>query len=242
MKQVANNNLGLSGAPNQSRLRSSADKRTHSASGLAAIQHSLNCLQVEDLSGAKKHLNDWNPLSHPSPMEEVVLFRKDMILGRALRFQGEFKEALAYLEKAQKKTGQYTGLIFDEDLRDLTCDLADTLRELDDPVSAEGHLRAEIERRGLSPSPGGCLLELSLAEALFAQKRFQDAEQVCLGVQSRSRLLKMERLRLHITIAKIRHVNSDHEGALSCWNEAMVAVGKFTLTNGHTTRIIAMSI
>ncbi|KAI5455788.1 hypothetical protein BGZ63DRAFT_429654 [Mariannaea sp. PMI_226] len=38
-------------------------------------------------------------------------------------------------------------LIFDKDLHDLTCDLADTLRELDDPASTEHHPRAEITRR-----------------------------------------------------------------------------------------------
>jgi hypothetical protein len=60
-----------------------------------------------------------------------VLFRKDMLLGRGLRFQGEFADSLSHLERAQKAAEQHKDLIFDEDLRDLTCDLADTLRKLD---------------------------------------------------------------------------------------------------------------
>ena len=52
----------------------------------------------------------------------------------------------------------------DEYLRDLICDLADTLREMNDPASAEYHLCAQITRQaqvGASFS-GQSLLELSL--------------------------------------------------------------------------------
>ena len=69
------------------------------------------------------------------------------MLGRVLWFQGAFAESLVHLERARKTVEQRKDLIFDEDLRDLICDLADTLRELDDPATAEHHLRAEIERR-----------------------------------------------------------------------------------------------
>ncbi len=86
------------------------------------------------------------------------------------------------------------------------------------------------------------MLELSLAESLFAQERFGEAEQLCLEIQSRSGLLKLEKLRLHITLAKIHQTNSDNERALTRWSGAMEAVGKFTMTNGRTTRIIVMSI
>lgn len=51
---------------------------------------------------------------------------------------------------ARETAEQRKGLIFDEDLRDLTCDLADMLRELDNPASAEHHLRAEVARRDQS--------------------------------------------------------------------------------------------
>lgn len=228
----------------QGRVRNAMDKRMHSAIGQATIQRSLNCIQVEDLSTAKRLLEDWIPLDqNPSPIEQVIVFRKDMLFGRILRFQGAFKESLMHLERARKTAGHCKDLIFDEDLRDLTCDHADTLRELDDPQAAEHHLRTEIMRRDQSDiSSGKSLLELSLAEALFAQERFQEAEMLCLGVQSRPGLLRLEKLRLHITMAKICHIQSDNEGALSCWSGAMKEIGKFQLTNGRTTRIIVMSI
>lgn len=222
-----------------------AEKRMHSAIGQAAIQHSLNRIQVEDLSAAQKYLEDWSSLGQsPSLMETVVLFRRDMMLGRVLRYRGEFRESLTHLERARTTVSQCRGLVFDEDLRDFTCDLADTLRELEDPASAEHHLRAEISRRDHNriSSPAGSPLELSLAEALFAQGRFDEAERLCLEVRSRPGLLKFERLRLLITLAKISHVNSRHEDALSCWSDAKNAIGEFQMTNGRTTRIIVMSV
>ncbi|EEH04623.1 conserved hypothetical protein [Histoplasma capsulatum G186AR] len=49
-------------------------------------------------------------------------------------------------------------------------------------------------------------------------------------------------MRLAITRAKVFHINSDWEGVFQCWTEAMQAVDKFTLTKGHTTRTILLSI
>jgi hypothetical protein len=177
-----------------------------------------------------------------STIEEVVLFRNHMVLGRILRFAGRFKESLAYLKRSQNLADQHRDLNFDDDLRDLTCDLSDTPRELDDPASAEHHLR--IERRDATGtiSPGISSMELSLAAALFAQGGFKEAEKLCLDIHSRPGLLKFEKLRLYIPLAKLRHVASDDEEAFSHWANAMVAISKFHLETGITTRIIVLSI
>lgn len=224
--------------------KAEVDKRMNSALGQATIQRSLNCIQVEDLKTAKKLLEQWTPLDqNSSPIEQVTVFRKELLLGRVLRFLGVFKESLLHLDQARETAEHGKDLLFDEDLCDLTCEHADTLRELDDPGAAEHHLRAEIARRGQKGlSSGRPRLEISLAEALFAQEHFQEAERLCLDIQSRPGLLKFEKLRLHITLAKIRHVQSDKESALSYWQEAMEEIGKFQLTNGRTTRIIVISI
>ncbi|KAF5974095.1 hypothetical protein FBULB1_7927 [Fusarium bulbicola] len=220
------------------------DNRMHSIAGQASIQRSLNCIQTEDLSTAKRLLNDWSPLDRtPSSLERVVEFRKNMMLGRILRYQGAFKESLTHLQRAQTTAVQENDLIFDEDFRDLTCDLADTLRELNEPASGECHLRIEITRRDQNGiSTGKSLLEISLAEALFAQARYREAESICLDVQSRPDLLKLERLRLHITMAKIRHVEFDNDGAFYYWKEAMKDIAKLHMTGGRTTRTILISI
>lgn len=215
--------------------------RMHAALGQARIQQSLDAIQVEDLAHVKALLEGWKPAGQtPSVLETTVVFRKHMLLGRALRFQGAFEESLAHFELAWAIKGECDGVLFTEDLRDLACDHADALRELDRPAEAERLLRAEIARQGCLS--GASLLELSLAEALFAQDRLQETEQLCSDIEGRPGLLKFERLRLHIIMAKTRHIKSDFEGALSHWSAAMKHIGKFQLTNGRATRIIVLSI
>lgn len=224
-------------------LSNSVDKRTHSAMGLATIQHSLNCAQIEDIPGARTLLEQWCTLDESCPMERMVQFRMGMLLGRFLRYSGEFAGALAHLKRSQDQAEKIASLFFDEDLRDLTCDLADTFRELDDPISAEHHLRVEITRREQnfacsSQTP----LQLCLAEALFAQGHFKEAEQLGMEIKSRPNLLRFEKLRTNIILAKIYHVQANNEGALFHWSAAMTEIAKFSLTNGRTTRIIVLSI
>lgn len=230
---------------NQVSLPGITDERLHSARGQIIIQRALNCIQVEDLSGANVLLASWQPLGQkPSPMESIVLFRKHMLCGKTLRFQGTFTESLAHLQEALAITKRYTDVDFDDDLRDLTCELADALLELDDAKAAENHLQAEITRRNQSciPTPRKALLDLSLAEALFAQQRFENALTLCLDVNSRPNLLKFEKLRLNIIMAKTYHMRMDHAREFTCWGKAMEAAGKFELANGRTTRMIVMSI
>lgn len=216
----------------------------HSANGHGAIQHALNCIQQENITGAEKSLHAWRPMGQPTPAEQVVVFRKDMILGRAMRFRGQFTESLAHLDSALKTAEADESIIFSEDRRDLVCDLADTMRELADFTSADHLLRAQIARRDSdSSSPlGQSLLELSLAEILFAQERLEEADAICLEVQARPSLLKFEKLRLFTIMAKIRHVKFDNAGAMLYWTRALAAIGEFHLTNGRTTRTILLSI
>ncbi|KAK8076088.1 hypothetical protein PG994_003360 [Apiospora phragmitis] len=221
------------------------DERLHSTLGQIMIQRVLNCIQAEDFSAVSLLLANWQPLGQkPSPMESIVLLRKHMLSGRILRFQGAFTESLTHLKDALAITELQKDVDFDDDLRDLTCDLADTLIELDDAEAAEYHLQAEITRRNQAyiPTPRKTLLDLSLAEARFAQQRFEEARTLCLDIESRPNLLKFEKLRLYFIMAKIYHIRPDHARAITYWSKAMEAVGKFQLTNGRTTRMIIMSI
>ncbi|GAB0132576.1 hypothetical protein EsDP_00001008 [Epichloe bromicola] len=223
---------------------STTDKRMQYAIGQATIQRSLDCMQVDDLFTARALLENLSLVHHNSSlMERVIIFRKDMLLGRILRFLGEFEASRVHLESARQTADQFKDIVFDEDFRDLGCDYADTLRELDHARPAERQLRAEIMRQDrLDRSLRKSILELSLSEALFAQGRLDEAEELCIEIESRAGLLKMERLRLSVTRAKLRHVQSDYEGAFNHWSSAMAAVGKYKLTGGSTSQIIVMSI
>ena len=86
------------------------------------------------------------------------------------------------------------------------------------------------------------MLRLILAESLYAQNRQYEAEVICSEVRSHSKLLKMEKLRLSIIFAKLAHVNARYEEALRYWTDAMTSIQRYNLANGHTTRIIILSI
>lgn len=223
------------------------DRRTNAAMGHLTLQRALNCAQVDDLPQAEKLLEEWRPLSgEPSLMEQVVQFRRGVILGRILRTRGRFSEAHTHLKRSHDLVEQLQALSFDEDRRDLTCEIADTLRELDKPETAELYLRREFSRRGEGmqdpPASGKSLLEASLAEVLFAQGRIQEAERVCAEAEARAEnLMKLGKLRIYIVLAKIHHTRSEHEAALRYWDEAIRQVGRFPGTTGRTMRTIVLS-
>lgn len=226
------------------KVSSSDDNRRHAATGQNAIQKSLNCIQVEDLSTARKVLEDWSPLDEiVSPLETAVVFRKGIILGRALRYRGDFEGSLTHLKRSQSLAQKSKNLAFDEDIPNLTCELAETFLELSDPVSAEYYLRREIERRAKAchSSSGGSLPDLILAESLFAQGRFGEVESLCSKIQSRTGLLKADQLRFHIIRAKLRHINFDYEKASHYWGKAMEVVNKFP-NETCATKIIVQSV
>ena len=217
------------------------DSRTiRVASGYIAIQRALNHIQLEQLALATDALNAWEPtLQSPSTMEDTVIFRKYIMLGKILRYQGRSKDSLTHLELAKGLADRHRDLTFIEDRGDLAWSLADTFQELDVLTRGEHYIQTEMERLGPDFAPS---LKIALAESLFAQGRFTDSDRLCTEARSLSRLLKLERLRLYILQAKLSHVGGRYGEAFDYWTEAMTAVSKFTLTNGHTTRIILLSI
>lgn len=223
-------------------IPATAEKKAHAAFGQIAIQHALNYIQVDDLLSATKELDAWQPLGQtPSAIEEVTLFRKHIILGKISRFEGRFSDSLANLKRSKDLADLRHNLFFNEDRHELVCNLADTLQELERPVDAERYLRNELALLNHDCASLGRLLKLALAESLFSQKRYKEAQTICSEVQFPN-LTKMEKLRLAILQAKLCHVSSHLEEAFHYWTEAMRAVSKFTHTKGQTTRIILLSI
>lgn len=240
-----------------------SEMQAHAAAGQTLVQRALNDIQVECLNTAEQNLNAWSPLEpqHPSPLEQTVLFRKLMIHGRLLRFRGDFPHSLACLEGLASSSATTTSgpLVWNEELRDLTCDLADTLRELGRLDQAEAYLTAEIVRRqehiqnvvigeesvrkqkmGTVETRERAFLDLCLAEVRFARGALRDAYEICVRVLSGPRL-RFCTLRGHIILAKIHHIWEDHQLASYHWTEALKALSHFTLTYGYTTQVILAS-
>ncbi|EPE06738.1 hypothetical protein F503_03165 [Ophiostoma piceae UAMH 11346] len=259
---TASRSIASSAAPNVS-----TDVRTHVATGQTLIQRALNDIQTECLSTAEQNLAAWSPMGphHPSPLEQTVLFRQAMIRGRLLRFRGSFSESQECLGSLMHPNQlPDAALVWDEELRDLTCDLADSLRELGRLDEAEACLQAEITRRQGSTHSINCsdeddaaaavrkhktqtletreraFLDLALAEVRFARGALCDAYDICVRVLSGPRC-RFCTLRGHIILAKVHHVWGYHRLASHHWTEALKAMSHFTLTNGYTTQVILES-
>ena len=82
----------------------------------------------------------------------------------------------------------------------------------------------------------------AFAESLFAQGRLFDANTICAEIESHPKLLRMEKLRLSIILAKLAHIKADYSAALGYWTDAMAAISRYSLANGHATRIILLSM
>ena len=199
----------------------------------------LRFLGQRQLAAALGALDSWQP-AHGTAAEKAVKIRMAILRGRIPRFQGRFNESLACLERHIDQPSE--GLIFDEDLPDLICEVADTLRELDEPLRAQQLLQDELtrgshEHRASTKS----LLKLCLAESLYAQGRFLQSHEVCSDVERQSGLTKMSKLRLFITIAKLRHIKCDWDAAFHYWTQALLVLNSFPPTSGLATRTIHLS-
>ncbi|KAJ6116195.1 hypothetical protein N7523_005538 [Penicillium sp. IBT 18751x] len=216
-----------------------ANRKLHATYGHTIIQRALNHIQLDQLDKAMAALAAWQPVSQRhTVMEQVVLFRQHLIMGKILRYQGHFTASLQYLQRSQSITNTAKDLHFVEDASDLACNLADTYLELDEPAEAEGCLRAAIG----SQAPKQGALIIALAECLFAQKRFVEVDEIlrCLS-QCQLKLMKMDKLRLAIVQAKLSHIRSQFEEAFRYWTEAMSNLRRFNLASGRTTRTILLS-
>lgn len=221
------------------------DQRISFAAGQIAIQRALNSIQREDLESAVCVLENWTTGRAPSLMEQVVVFRKGQILGQARRYQGEFAAALYFLEKSLGMAQNLPQLNFVEDSRNLICELADTLRELDRNEEAEQHLRKELQRRHANlqaaPQSGTSLLEACLAEVLFARGQLKEAEVLSLQLIARPNIMRLGRLRFCIVLGKIYQTRCEYQKAMDYWAEALRTLKQFPLENGHTTYGILLS-
>ncbi|OJJ52119.1 hypothetical protein ASPSYDRAFT_95826 [Aspergillus sydowii CBS 593.65] len=213
-----------------------ADVRLHAALGHTLIQAALNHIQRDELSKAVYSLEKWRPSQQPSAMEYVVCFRQNLIFGKIFRYQGQFSESLSCLKISRNIAQVAQDLTFREDTCELTCNIADTYLELKKPAKAEVCLRAEMKYQDSNQA-----LLVVLADALFAQGKFAEADTLCLSLQPPLKLKRVERLRLSIVRAKLSHVRNRFDEAFSYWTVAMDNLRLFNLASGHTTCMILRS-
>lgn len=217
-----------------------ANIRMHVAAGQVVIQQAMNHFVNENLVEALSVLSSWHPRKS-TPAENVLVFRMRLLRGKINRLQGHFEEALSYLPAAPLP-GRNGDIFYEEDVCELLCETADTMLELDQTWRAEKLLRTHLAHQYAVASSARYLVELSLAESLFAQGRSDESRKLCLDIMSQTSVSKMVRLRGHITLAKLHHLESDWGKALEHWTQALAAINLFPPTSGLATRTIHLSI
>lgn len=203
-------------------LRKARDlsNKTNALVGLVLAReatHALRDGKVEDVFIVCKKWKPNNP-EKPSLMEALSSLRLAVVQGRAHRYLGSFDEALKILDESYKYYQLIEHLYAHQDYRIWVCEKADNLRELGKLESAESNLRYAIERKRVINLPGESILELSLAEVLFAQGRIKECEELCAVVQKRQSLHGAESCRLNITMGKLHYARP---GGYKFWKAAL---------------------
>ena len=221
------------------------DPRINAELGQLTLQSAINYIHIEELAKAIEELQSWQPLNatSPSTAERIVLYYMDLWQGKVFRYQGQFSNSLACLQRALLET-KHEGSLRDARPR-LICDLGDIYCELGDALHAEHLLQTEIQRlddRRKKNFKDWYLLQLSLAESLWEQGRFKEAETLCLGIQSSFRLSKLDKLRLSTLFGRIYYVQCDWSNAHYYWTKALSDISAYPLVNGHTSRVILYSM
>lgn len=224
--------------PNYSK---STNRRIYAALGSEVIQEALDFLQQEQLSLAINALEKWTSGYTPaSPMEDIIGFRLNLLRAKILRYQGNFQDSIGCLDLSQGIIDKYLDLRFDEDIGDLISERVNTLQELGDLDSSQALIETHLGQDHTLATK--LILRLSLAECLFAQQRFAEAEALCAQIETCNTMTRIARLRLRIISAKLYHVQSDLPRAYSRWIEALQIINEFPPASGRATYIIYLSL
>jgi tetratricopeptide (TPR) repeat protein len=228
-------------------------RRYNAQRGELIISFAENLIREGKLDEAKAELTEWSPIHKvPSPLEKITSRARDITLGKILRFQGLFKEALTQLDAIRQDcllddyfegTGWYRVLL--SEVADLRC-------EVSQPAEAEKLLVNELapmKEKGTQDIATGRRLRMSLAETYLQRKMFAQAEDLLLELQ-RAFLASGEpdynaqfnNFRIWISLARTAHRQFDWEPALSRWRHALSALERLNMNRGFNAGLVRCSI
>ncbi|KAM5430281.1 hypothetical protein McanCB56680_004946 [Microsporum canis] len=212
---------------------SDIDAKANAEKGKLINSYAGNLIMENQLVRAKKELESWQPKNpnRPSRMESSVLSDHNVALGRLLKNQGLFTEALPYFER-----------IF-HDIRSENCsgnpiwqmnalaNVTDLYLEVRRPDDAEATLRETVKvmyARGWQRYSITRRLRLTLAESFIMRAMFQRAEECLLrlipmfeGIEDPDTNQKTEHFRTWAGLARISHLQGNWDEAINRWKTAI---------------------
>lgn len=211
----------------------SQDARWNATQGDLIMSFSENLMRESHLQRAQVELEEWRPLAPtaPSTMEKIVLQSRDIMLGRILKDQGRFHEALPHFEKLLQglsfedyhvSTGWQMGLF---------SNIADIYCEVGRPDKAEAVLAREMEiiyARGWENISTGRRMQLALIESFLRRGMFTMAEE-CLSklvpifeaITEPEMIQTTGHFRVWCGLARISHLQGHWDDALVRWYRAL---------------------
>ncbi|RHZ43372.1 LipA and NB-ARC domain protein [Aspergillus thermomutatus] len=210
-------------------------RRYNAQRGELVISFAENLIRKGKLIEAKAELSEWKPLDiAPSSLEKITSRARDITLGKILRLQGLFHKALAQLD------GILQGCLLDEYFegtgwyRVLLSEVADLRCALGQPLEAEKLLIQELtpmREKGTQDIATGRRLRMSLAETYLERNMFAQAEELLLELQRAFSSsgepdynAQFYIFRVWISLARISHMQSESEQAISRWRNALSAL------------------
>lgn len=230
------------------------DARYNALRGDLIISYTQNMLRQGKLEESENELFEWTPLNpdNPSTLEKITSRARDTILGRVLRFQGRFEEALELVEKVLENshsddnfegTGWYHVLV--SGVADLYCELG---REEEAEALVQSELKAMTED-GIQDISSGRRLQRSLAETFLGRNMFPEAEKVLLHLrdlnESTTNIAPPDNLGVYRTwtsLARVAHLQSNWAEALEYWSEGLRVAERIQMSGGFNGGLIRYSM
>ncbi|KMP09096.1 TPR repeat [Coccidioides immitis RMSCC 2394] len=231
-----------------------SDVRYNATKGDLVISFAETLIKDGELLRAKAKLTHWRPLNPdaPSTMERLVLQHRDVMLGRILRNQGRFVEALSYLEKLLQNLSAEDYLVSTGWQMILVTNVTDLYSEVGKPQDAEAVLDKVLK---ISQSHGwynigtGRRLRLALIESFIRRGLFTQAEEklkelipIIEAIPEPDINQSTEHFRVWAGLARISHLQGQWNEALDRWNQALAIVERSGWTQGFNHGIVLYSI
>ena len=202
----------------------SIDIRLHCSYGRLLLSQTENAILRKEFSKAESYLTSWEVKSSPPSLLELQVVRlKNTVVGRVLRYQGQFEGARFSLEKCLEMILSAAGR------HHVQHHLADVYCELRLPREAEGLVLDDVDKLracGRQHSKAFRRLALPLAEAYIEQRRTEAANII---LQELTPVYNM--ITHHDVPDQLGHVRSVIGLARVAWHEARLSDAHQSLEN-----------
>ncbi|KAL8646466.1 MAG: hypothetical protein Q9210_006126 [Variospora velana] len=230
------------------------DARWNAQRGELILSFAENLIANDALTVARRELLQWKPIDprSSSSMERIVLRGRNIILGKILKFQGHFQEAVEVLDavlQESKIDSFYEGTGW---RRVLLCNLGDLYCELQRPADAQLLLEPEFRQMVDSSSQNissGRRIQLTLAESYVRSGMYEKAEEILTSlaklygtIDDPDSLAKSGIFRVWASLARIAHVRCCWDEALFNWNKACSALQSLGRPNHSHSGLVQYAI